>query len=458
MRRKDELRGYQNRVITHLYEHDVAQLVIGMGGGKTVCSLTAIRELIDDGVIRCGLVIAPKRVAQLVWTAEPKEWEHLKDTKIVHVTGKEADRLRLLNEPADVYTVGFDHVPWLMDHLKKLPENHKLFDLLCIDELSRLKGYSGKWGRRIMGIARRWGIRWGLTGTPRPNGYLDQYKPLAILSGGALWGTTNFTKWRMKHFYPTDFQQHNWQIRDEHEPKIIRKIASITVTIDDADMPDLPPITPIIHWIDLPPDVRQVYDAMERHMVAKYGDDPAVLAVNAGVATGKLSQIAQGFMYEGVDRNVVELHNEKLVMARDLVDALDGQPAIVVYDFIEDLDRLHGAWPMMPWFGDGTSDREAARYEQQWNRGELELLGMHPASAAHGLNMQFGGRQMIMYGMPWSAELYDQIIKRIHRPGQIGHCFVHHILARNTVDEIKYARVHDKIDDQTAWRRYLRKV
>jgi hypothetical protein len=459
-RKKSDLRAYQQRAITHFYETDAVQAVIPMGGGKTAVALTAADELIEDGEVRCALVIAPKKVAQLVWPAEPQEWEHLQHLVVVYVEGDERARLAALERDADVYTIGIHHLPWLVKHLKTLPTDHKLFDLLIIDESSKLKAPRGKWGRALSGICRRWKIKWWLTGTPRPNGYEDQFRPLAILTGGKVWGTLLFDKWREKNFQKMDFMGYDWRIRPEHEPKIIRKIQSVTFTVDDSEMPELDPVTNVYHWVDLPPSAMRVYKEMEKKMIARYGDDPAVLAANAAVATGKLAQIAQGFFYHKKDgqRGVTRLHDEKTNELVRLTEELAGYPALVVYDFVEDLDVMRGLWPGFPYLGDDTTDEDAARYEKAWNAKQLPLFGLHPASAAHGLNLQFGGQQIIFHGMPWSAELYDQIIKRIQRPGQVGKVFAHHILARGTVDELKLSRVRDKISDQEAFRRYLKRI
>lgn len=176
--------------------------------------------------------------------------------------------------------------------------------------------------------------------------------------------------------------------------------------------------------------------------------------MNAAIAEGKLAQIANGYLYNE-DHEALMVHREKLWMAEELVESLDGDPAILVYEFLFDRDALRESWPKLPVLGGGTSNKDAERFENEWNARQLPLLGMHPASAAHGLNLQHGGNQMIVYGFPWSAELYDQMIKRIHRPGQKERCFVHLILARGTVDAVKYDRVVRKINDQIAFTNYL---
>jgi hypothetical protein len=206
---------------------------------------------------------------------------------------------------------------------------------------------------------------------------------------------------------------------------------------------------------------------MERDLFARVGER-AFLAPNSGVASGKLDQIVQGFLYTdeinpvAAARSVEHLHSEKMDTLVDLVEDLAGDPAMLVYGFREELRVLEELFDepdrALPYLGAGVGDRTAALYEEEWNARRLPLLALHPASAGHGLNLQHGGTQMIMLNMPWSAELYDQTIKRFHRQGQIRRCFLHLILARNTVDEVKYNRVVGKMSDQEAFNRYLRRV
>lgn len=461
-RAKTDLRPAQDRTATHFYEHDAVQAVIGMGGGKTAAAMTAIRELVDDKVIRCALVIAPKRVAQLVWMREHLLWAHLAGLKIRHVAGGPLARLEALldkgQEPADIYVVGIDNTQWLVDELKKLKPDHKLFDRLCIDELSRFRNPRSKRAKALMKVIDNFGGIWGLTGTPRPNGYEDQYKPLSILTKNKIWGRS-FDRWRKTRFMPDDYKETSWSIRDEWLERTKEDISRFSITIGEEEMPYLDPITNVVHWVDLPPRVMEMYKTMERKLLAETKDG-TVLAANAAVASGKLAQIAQGFMY-GDDLSgfeVTHLHTAKADMLADLYEGVGGEPVLVSYEFKEDLHILQEMWPGMPYFGAGVSDAKALENEARWNRRELPILGLHPASAGHGLNLQYGGSQLILYGMPWSAELYDQMLKRFHRPGQTRRCFAHHIFARGTVDEVKHDRVIRKMSDQEAFRKYLRKI
>lgn len=452
------MRAAQQRVATHLYEHDEVQAVLKMGGGKTAATMTAIAELLADGEIRCAVILAPKKVCQLVWPREHLEWEHLAHLNVVWVSGGPAQRAKKLSEPADIYVIGIDNTKWLADQVVNLPVKHRLFDLICIDELSRFKNPRGKRGKALQKVIGKWRIRWGLTGTPRPNGYEDQYRPQQLLTNERLWDR-RYDRWQERYFMPLDYNGYRWTIRPEWRDKIIEDINTTTITIANVDLglPPMPP--PQVHWVSLPPDVQRVYKDMERKFVAEHFQDGVVMAATAAVASGKLCQIIQGFMYDTVagQREVRWLHDEKIELMEELAEQIGG-PVAIAYEFQEDLQRLRDLYPDMLWFGKGCSDAQALVAEERWNRKDLMELGLHPASAGHGLNLQFGGDDLIVYGMTWSAENYDQMLKRFDRPGRVEPFQQHLILAENTLDEVKYMRVIDKMNEQDAFSRYIRKV
>jgi hypothetical protein len=253
-----------------------------------------------------------------------------------------------------------------------------------------------------------------------------------------------------------DYQGFDWQIRIEHVAKIEADIAKYTATVDVSDMPDLPELVVRDHWVEMDDTSMWHYRDMERTLVASF-EEGTISAPNLGVATVKLAQIVQGFLYDD-DGDVQHINDAKFDRLYDMVESLDGEPVIVVYEFQEDLDRMREQWPDLLWFGGGVTDARARMTEEEWNAGRVPILALHPAAAGHGLNLQRGGHQIVFYGMPWSAELYDQTIARIHRQGQKERCFVHRILASGTLDEAKIDRVASKISAQDAFKRYLRRV
>lgn len=468
MRAKSELRAAQQRTITRLYEEPATQAVLGMGAGKTASALTAFAELKADGFAQDMFVLAPKRVSQLVWPAEPRLWEHLARLKVIFVGGTAAQRLAALRTPADIYAIGIDNTQWFVEWLATQKPERLSRSVLCIDESSRFKNPRGKRGKALFSYLYKHPAAflaiWELTGTPRPNGYEDQFMPLKLATRGKLWGKS-FDRWREANFYPTDYNQYNWAVHPEKEQQLIADINTVTITIPLSDMPDLPAINDgpeFVEWVDMPRDVRATYDTMKRHLIAelqKKGE--TVAAANMAVASGKLSQLVQGFLYENElqpDRGLERFHDVKMERLLDMLESLDGEPALIAYEFQADLKRLQEEFPGLPYLGAGVSDAKAVEFERGWNEGRFPVAAVHPASAGHGLNLQHGGAQLFWYGMTWSAELYDQLLKRLHRPGQHRPVFSRPILMRDTVDELKYERVRNKMSAQAAFQRLLKEV
>lgn len=452
--------------MTRFYESDAVQAVMPMGSGKTAAALTAIAELKEDGHIRCALTLAPKRVAKLVWQKEPHLWEHLHHLRVKLVAGTAKQRLEALldadGEEADVYVVGVDNVQWLVGELQKLPVDHKLFDLLNIDESSRFRNPRGKRGRALQKITSRFRIKWELTGTPRPRGYEDQFRPMQLLTDEKLW-RRSFGSWRLDYFIKVDANGepseygHDYAVRAEHEAKIVADISRLSFTISKEDLPETPGIEPVFHWVDLPRDAMKAYKDMERKLLYRRDAKENILAASQAIASGKLAQMANGFIYDE-EREVEYVHSEKADTLVDLVEGAASDNLIACYGFKPDLALLLELYPGMPYIGAGVGENKSEEIERLWNQRKIPLLGLHPASGGHGLNLQHGGSQMIFYDMPWSSELYDQTVKRIDRPGQTEVCYIHHILARGTVDEMKYDRVIKRMTAEQAFRNYLEKI
>jgi hypothetical protein len=476
MRKKSDLRDAQQRTITRLYEEPAVQAVLGMGAGKTASALTAFAELKADGFAQDMFVLAPKRVSQLVWPAEPRLWEHLARLEVVFVGGTAAQRLAALRTPADIYAIGIDNTQWFVEWLATQKPERLSRSVLCIDESSRFKNPRGKRGKALFSYLYKHPAAflaiWELTGTPRPNGYEDQFMPLKLATRGRLWGKS-FDRWREANFYPTDYNQYNWAVHPEKEQQLVADINTVTITIPLDQMPDLPAINDgpeFVEWVDMPAEIRQVYDYMKKHLIAEI-EQSTIAAANMAVATGKLSQIVQGFLYDTggyhfdldvpkdyVKGGALRVHEVKMERLLDMIEEAGGEPVLVAYEFREDLERLQKQWPGLPYLGAGISDAKAVEFERGWNEGRFPVAAVHPASAGHGLNLQHGGAQLFWYGMTWSAELYDQLLKRLHRPGQHRPVFSRPILMRDTVDELKYERVRNKMSAQAAFQRLLKEV
>jgi SNF2 family DNA or RNA helicase len=455
------LRSYQQSAATFLYERDSALLVAPLGAGKGAAALTALAELIRDGQRRHGLVIAPKLVATTVWPQEIASWSHLQHLRIAVLSGVPERRRALLAcaDERDVTVIGVDLVPWLVGELATLADDHPLFDVLIIDETSRLKDPSGKRARALLKVAGRFRTRWGLTGTPRPNSSLDLFMPAAIITDGALWSRA-FVPWQKRHFRPRDPFGREWAALPGAEEKIAADFGTVALTVADADMPDLPPLNVVEMHIALPDDVMARYREMALRLFTDV-EGRTIEAASPLIATGKLAQIANGFLYDGGNENSLRVHDLKTQWLKELVESLEGEPLLIAYEFIEDLRTIQNAlkwWWDVPVLGGPTSAAESSRLVEAWNAGKLRLLAFHPAAAGHGLNLQHGGSRMAWLSPSWSAELTQQAIARIYRPGQTQHVTVHVCVAAGTVDEMKRNRVLGKMSAQEAFRRHLEQI
>jgi hypothetical protein len=449
MRQKNEMRPYQDRIATHLYENDAAMCVLRPGGGKTVTALTAIEELIRDKVIRHALVIAPKRVARVVWPDEIELWKHTTKLRYAILDKSQAMRRIDLHTPQyrDITIVGLDIAQWLMDELAGMPDDSPLFDLLVIDEISRLRNPKSKRAAALAKQASRFKMIWGLTGTLRPNSAQDLFMPARVVTRGKLWGRS-FYKWQKTHFYPTDYQQYNWAPLPDHEDQLNAEIAPYIATVADNELIQPEP-TIVFDKVELPVDARARYDSMERKLIS--GE---VIAASAGVATGKLAQLANGFIYHE-DGTAEEIHAVKRDWLEDVIENATG-PTLLVYEFLEDLQSIQELLPGLPYLGAGVSDGQAKDNIRLWNEGLLPFMALHPASGGHGLNLQHGGADMAWMSPTWSPEYWEQTIARINRSGQKRQVMVRVCVATNTVDELKLSRVYDKMTAQEAFEAYLR--
>jgi hypothetical protein len=452
------LRGYQQRAATYLYERDAAFMIAPLGAGKGAAALTAFADLVRDGHRRHALVIAPKLVATTVWPTEIAAWPHLQHLRVAVLDGSPGRRKLLLAKAAEreLTVIGVDLVPWLVRELAAVADEHPLFDVLIIDETSRLKDPSGKRARALLKVAGRFRTRWGLTGTPRPNSSQDLFMPAAIITNGALWGRA-FVPWQQRHFRPRDPFGREWTALPGAEEQIAADFGSVAMTVADADMPDLPPLNVVVTSLKLPDTVMATYRAMQDELFATIGER-GIEAVSPLVATGKCAQIANGFLYDEGNDDPVTVHEVKIDWLCELVESLDGEPLLIAYEFVEDLRTIRRALGDVPALGGETSASQAARHIAAWNEGKLPLLAFHPAAASHGLNLQFGGSRMAWLSPSWSAELTEQSIARIFRPGQTQHVTIHVCVAAGTVDEMKRNRVLGKMSAQEAFKRHLEQI
>lgn len=419
---------YQKRAIDLAVRLPKLGLFLDMGLGKTVITLTAIQELIYNRFeVSRVLVIAPKRVAEDTWTREHAKWDHLKELKISKVLGDERQRVRALQEDADVYVIGRDNVIWLTDCYFQQMRKGWLFDMVVIDELSSFKNPQAKRFRalrRAMPFTKR---VIGLTGTPSPNSLIDLWAELYLLDRGERLGAT-LGEYREKYFRPgarSGYVVYKWEPFRNAQKEIEEKISDICVSMDATDYLELPERIDNIIPVQLSPAEMAAYRKMETEQLLQIGGND-IAALNAAAVMNKLLQIANGSVYS-VDGEVIRIHRAKLDALSEITDTADS-PVLVFYSYQHDLAAIQSRIR-------DTRVLESAEDIADWNAGKTHVLLAHPASIGYGLNLQEGGHIIVWYGLTWSLELYQQANARLHRQGQEKPVIIHHLIVEGTVDE-----------------------
>lgn len=445
--------GYQKKAVKFLLEHAAAIALLDPGLGKTSITLAAFDMLRKSKVAKRALVVAPLRVCHQVWPAEVAGWAEFQHLKVAVLHGK--DKEKLLESDADIFVINPEGLEWLVTggtgrydarRWRKLG-----IDTLVIDELTRFKKSTGKRFKLLKQIIGTFARRWGLTGTPTPNGLLDLFGQVYIIDEGRSFGRY-ITHYKREYFRPLDPNGWKWALQPGAEERIYERLSPLAIRMAAKDYLELPELVNLKHFIDLPPKVRKLYDTLEDDLVAKY-EAGLVVAGNAAAASTKCRQICNGALYveddiaslvAGRKRTVMQLHEEKLDAVAELLEDLQGNPLLLAYEFNHDLEALQKRFPNLPYIGKGIGSKQAIEIERQWNAGELPLLAAHPASAGHGLNLQkFNSHHVGWFGMFWDAELYWQFIARILRQGNKSkRVFNHHFMARGTVDELIF---YDKV-------------
>ena len=431
---------YQRTAMRWIKEHERCGLFLDMGLGKTVSTLTALQDLMDDCEVSRVLVVAPKKVAETTWTTEAQKWEHLKSLRVVKVLGTEKQRCLALQEKADVYVTGRDNFVWLVGKYGgMLP-----FDVLVIDELTSFK--SSKSERfKAMRIAVPTVRRViGLTGTPAPNGLIDLWAQMYCLDMGERLGKS-VTKYREVYF-----ETHKWNniivrcdVKKGCEAVIRNKISDICLSMQAKDYLQLPDLLTHRVEVSLSALTMERYRKFEKEKVLEFrevhGNEPSnVLANSAAGLMNKLSQFANGAVYDD-ERNVHEVHHEKLDKLQEIVEAANGSSVLVFYQYKHDVPRI-----MKKLKGYKVVAYEGAEQLEQWNKGEIDVLLAHPASTAYGLNMQEGGHYIVWFGTGWNLEHYQQANARLHRQGQKHPVTVYKLICSGTVDERADAALESK--------------
>ena len=432
MLQRNQLHSYQNRGVQHIIDNPFCALFLDMGLGKTVTTLTAIKELMDACIITNALVVAPKKVTQVTWTDEIKNWAHLQDLTISVIDGDVKHRRAAMTKKADIYAVSRDNIVWLVTEYGgiKLP-----FDMVVIDELSSFKNHASKRFRAMKRVRKFIPRVVGLTGTPSPNGLIDLFAQMYLIDEGERLGKT-ITGYRDRFFRPDKrngdivYTYALKQPADETEKQISDLISDITISMTAEDYLKMPDKIMLFDTVELSDKVYDNYLDFEREQVLELiSSDEMITAASAAALSNKLQQYANGAIYDA-DRNVKHIHDEKLEKLQEIVEAANGAPVLVAYSFIHDLDRIMDALKAYK-----PVKLEKPEHIAQWNDGKIQVLVTHPASAGHGLNLQKGGNILVWFGNTWSLELYMQFNARLYRQGQTKPVYIHHIISKGTVDE-----------------------
>lgn len=443
---ENNLHNYQRYSVDFIQTHPAAGLLLDMGLGKTVSTLTAINRLMyEDLEISKVLVIAPKRVAEDTWVKEVDKWDHLKHIRISRVLGTERQRKDALRADADIYVINRENVCWLVAYYHgTLP-----FDMLVIDELSSFKSPKAQRFKALRLVRPQFSRVVGLTGTPAPNGLIDIWSQIYLLDQGERLEKT-ITKYREKYFRPGRSNGQvvfDYKILDGSEKAIYQKISDICVSMKAEDYLELPPRLDHITEVSLSGDIREQYEDFEKTEVLRLLDqdeESPISAVNAAALSNKLLQFSNGAIYDA-DRNVHEIHDYKLEALEEIVEAANGEPVLIFYSFRHDIGRIKRKLK-------AYKPRELVDGKdiEDWNAGKIPVLLAHPAGAGHGLNLQKGGNIIVWYGLTWSLELYQQACARLHRQGQSKPVQIYHLLTKGTMDEDVMKAISGKADKQEA--------
>lgn len=415
---------YQEFAKEFMISNPLSALFLEMGLGKTITTLTAIDELLYDCFeIRKVLIIAPLRVANSTWPSEIKKWEHLKLLRYSIVTGNEAERIQALATEAEIYIINRENVGWLVNK-SGVSIN---FDMLVIDELSSFKSYTSKRFKSLLKIRPYFKRVVGLTGTPSSNGLMDLWAEFRILDFGKRLGRY-ITYYRNKYFVPDKRNGmiiYSYKPQEDAEQQIYEAINDITISMKSRDHLKLPEL--IMNEVEVVLEDKEVerYEDFKKEMVMTIGEEE-IDAVNAASLSNKLLQLANGSIYDE-EKNYHTVHDKKIEALEQLVEEANGKPVLIAYWFKADKERIEQRF--------NIREIQSASDIEDWNKGEILVGLIHPASAGHGLNLQQGGCTLIWFGLTWSLELYQQTNARLYRQGQNQTVVIHHIITKNTIDE-----------------------
>lgn len=416
--------SYQEYAIKFIESHPISALFLDMGLGKTSITLTAVNELLFDSFeVRKVLVIAPLRVARNTWCDEIKKWDHLRNIKYSIVVGTEKERIFALNKRADIYIINRENVDWLVNK-----SGYEFdFDMIVIDELSSFKNHQSKRFKSLMKIRPKVKRIVGLTGTPSSNGLMDLFAEFKVLDLGERLGYF-IGQYRNTYFKPDKTNGaivYSYKPLPNAEDSIYERISDITVSMKASEYLKMPELVISNYKVEMSEDEKKQYDEMKKNLICEIKDGEITVS-NAGSLSNKLSQFANGAVYDD-EQNIVEIHSRKLDALEDIIESMNGKPLLVAYWYKHDLQRIKERFDVR--------EIKTGNDIADWNKGKIPVALIHPASAGHGLNLQQGGSTLVWFGLTWSLELYQQTNGRLYRQGQKNTVVIQHIVTKGSIDE-----------------------
>lgn len=435
---------YQKYSIDFIENNPIAALLLSCGLGKTSITLTAINDLMFDSFeVSKVLVICPIRVAN-TWVQECKKWEHLNDIRISVAVGSEMERLRSLRAKADIYVINRENVQWLIES-SGITFNYQM---VVIDEMSSFKNGKSKRCKALLQVRSKIDRIVGLTATPTSNGLMDLWSQYRILDGGKRLGRF-ITEYRNRYFIPDKRNGviiYSYKLLPFAEEAIYEKISDITISMKAKDHLKMPELISSEYKVYMDDTEKAQYELLKHDLVVNLDEDD-ITAVNAAVLSNKLCQMANGAIY--TDKKIIQnIHDRKLDALEDIVEQMNGKNFLLVYWFKHDLERII---KRLNDIGASYSKIDTTESIEEWNKGKIQVGLIHPASAGHGINLQQGGSTIVFFSLTWSLELYEQVIGRIYRQGQISDTVVvQHIITDGTIDEDILRALKDKDETQAS--------
>lgn len=435
---------YQEFNYNFILDKPKSGLLLDMGLGKTASVLMSMNKLINHYLeVDKVLVVAPFRVAKLTWSSEIEKWDDFRNLRYSVVMGTEKQRVTALNADADIYMINRDNVVWLYNYLYS-KNKLKMFDAIVVDESSSFKSASSKRFKALRKLTTRCPRVVILTGTPAPNGLMDLWSQIYLLDQGQRLGRT-ITEYRRRYFTPGRSKGHvvyDWILKDGSEDAIYEAIGDICVSMKAIDHLDMPERIDNIIEIEMDSTTKKLYKEFKKNYLIELKDE-TITAATAGVLCNKLLQLANGALYIDGTKNYEVIHNLKLEALEEIIENNPDAPMLIFYSFKSDIARLK---EHLSRYNPKTLDDDNA-YED-WNNRKIRLLLANPASMGHGLNIQSGGSIIVWFGLTYNLELYQQANARLYRQGQKNTVIIHHLVLKESEDEMVLNRLQEKEDVQ----------